>query len=295
MCRCPRQTEPPTPPALALRRTIATRVMRAAVAALMTATLLSPASAAPAEGHKSHSHGAERGTKVPDNGQLAAKIAAAMPKAAPEVWLGTRLRGGDLDRIKVGDQAGLLKVASGDGATDLFLKQDPHISIKALDTVQLARVTPDDRRRILEAMGITDIEVGSVVDAIVRNFEQVPQRPAVALLGVFAAASEREVGATGAAVRAFLARMLLSSRDVSLRRQCVLSLAIAGATDETSVRAVIEFMAQSHNAWETFTTQQFFQYHRDYVRALPSAPVLTDALKATGNPYAPDIVASLKR
>ena len=279
-------------------------LMGGVLTALASLVMWTPLSRAHAEPKPRPSQAVERGARASAGlqpspkaagAQVAAKIAASLPAATPEVWLGARLRGGDLDRIRVGDQAGLLKVASGDGTTDLYLKQDPRISIKALDTVLLARVTADDRHRILDALGVTEGEAGAVFDAISRHFDQLPQRSAVALLGVIAAAPERDLGGTAAAIRSFLSRTLLTSHDVSLRRQCVLALAVASATDEASVRSVIEFMSQSHNAWETFTTQQFFQYHGDYVRTLPSATILADALNATGNPYAPDILATLKK
>lgn len=226
--------------------------------------------------------------------EVVLKIGASLP-ARPEVWLSPRLRGDDLTRIKVGDQAGLLKVTATDGVTDLFIKDDPRISIKALDTVYLARISTRDRSRVMDAIGVGESEIATILRTVADRFDALPQRQAVALLGVLAAAPDAQLDATGPALRAFLARTLLTSQDVSLRRQCVLSLAIAGNTDEASIKAVITFMTQSHNAWETFTTQQFFQYHGDAIRALPNAVALIEALVDSGNPYAADLAASLRR
>jgi len=156
-------------------------------------------------------------------------------------------------------------------------------------------VTSEDRRRILEAMSISESEIDTVTRAIITHFDQLPQRQAVALLGVIAATHEHGTTGVSGDVRAFLGSLIGSARDVSLRRQCVLALAIAKATDETTVRRVIAFMTESHNAWETFTTQQFFEFHRDFVRSLSTAPSLTEALERSGNPYAHDIAANLQR
>ena len=224
---------------------------------------------------------------------LVGRSAAAI--TATDVWLSPRLRGADLERLKVGDQAGLLKIIGPDATTELFVKQDPHISIKGLDTVLLARVTPDDQRRVLEAMQISVAEIDTVTRSIIEHFEQLPQRQAVALLGVMGAAHGHETTAASSVARAFLGRLLGTTQDVSLRRQCVLALAIAGATDETTVRRVVAFMTESHNAWETFTTQQFFDFHRDYVRSLATASSIAEALERSGNPYAHDIAATLLR
>jgi len=86
---------------------------------------------------------------------------------------------------------------------------------------------------------------------------------------------------------------MTGNKSVIVRRQAVLSLALLRDVDARCVDSVVAFMGRSHNAWETFTTKQFFEYHRAFVQSLPQAASVRARLQDSGNPYGPDIAASL--
>lgn len=248
--------------------------------------------------------GATKAAPVPKkpSGSASGGIGAAKPKPAPPskpapvvVPLGATFTSADLDRIFVGNQAGVLKVYAADKKTVVFTKDAPGTDMKGVDGTQWAPLNDGHRTAILGALGIGDTEVQTVARGIIAKFPSIrPQRTGVAILGVIGShPAARLDSATGVEIRRFLGELLSSQKDVSMRRQAVLALALCATTDADTARSVVKFMASSTNAWETFTTRQYFEYHKDLIRSLPEAPEIRRSLETSGNPYASDIVKLL--
>lgn len=211
------------------------------------------------------------------------------------IQLGAHLTSEDLARIAVGNQAGILKIVSADGARVLFIKDAPNVSMRGIDGVAWAPLNNAHRRAILEALVIGDDEVDAITCAMLDHFGRLYPREAVALLGALGSIPDRRMSRpTQGRLRGFLASLLERSTDVRVHRLAVLSLALVNQVDEATVSHVIDFMSASHNAWETFTTQQFFAYHRGFIHASPRGPEMLRRIEASGNPYVPDILAVLR-
>lgn len=223
------------------------------------------------------------------------------PKPAPKpigtpVALGATFTSVDLDRIFVGNQAGVLKIYDKDKKSVLFTKDAPGTDMKGVDGTQWAPLTDVHRAAIFGALGIGGTETSEVARKLIASYRSVKgQRMTIALLGVIGSTPDPGLAPDVAGqIRTFLAGLLASEKDVSVRRQAVLALALCATTDATTAKQVVAFMASSKNAWETFTTRQYFEYHKDRLRSLPEAIEIRKGLEASGNPYAPDIVKLLQ-
>jgi hypothetical protein len=262
-------------------------VMAALGGALVFSMASAPLQAAPAKKKPVTTANAKSG--------LGAKPAAPARKPSKTpIPLGERFMSTDLERIFVGNQAGILKVYNASKVV-VFKKDAAGTDMEGVDGIQWAPLADKHRTAILGALNIGDGEVASVSAKVISNYRSLPQgRNAVALLGLIGSIpGQRLPAASGTQIRQFLSGLLASEKDVSVRRQAVLALALCADTDESTVRSVITFMTASHNAWETFTTRQFFEYHRDEIRAMSSAVEIKRLLGTSGNPYSADIVSLL--
>lgn len=206
------------------------------------------------------------------------------------VPLGTHFTSSDLARVTIGNQAGILKIVGADGQV-LFMKDAPNVSMQGIDGTLWAPVSEKHREAIFKALCIEPGEVGAVAQAIMRNFERLRRAEAIALLGVLGSVPDAHVSSVD--IRRFLAQRLQGG-DVRTHRLAVLSLALDDEMDYETVDCVLDFLQGSHNAWETFTTQQFFEYHRAWLRACPQASQVCRRVEASGNPYAPQILSLLR-
>lgn len=217
-----------------------------------------------------------------------------LPGQTGEHPRGRAVSADDLGRVLVGYQAGVLKIVARDGRTVLFIKQKEGSSLQGVDSVEFAPLSEQHRQGIFRAMEIGQQELGAVAHGLMNGFRSLPATKAVAILGVLASTPDmRFPERAGGRVRTFLSALLRSERDPKVRRMAVLSLALADRTDEATVTAVLDFMEASHNAWETFTTQQYFEYHCGFVRGLPSSGHIRRRLARSGNPYGPIIAGNL--
>lgn len=193
-----------------------------------------------------------------------------------------RIGATELDRVEIGYMAGVLKVCDSRGNV-LFARHRPGSDLVAIDSVEYAPLDAAQRGEILHALGVQDADAAA--RGLVEDYGHLPHTKALAVLGVLAATPNGLSGEYATAVRTFVAARLKAESDVKVHRIAVLTLAIAAETDERCVNAVLGLMDRSRNAWETFTTQQFFDYHRDEIRSWPTFWAIKARLAATGNPY----------
>lgn len=218
------------------------------------------------------------------------------PEQTARVALGQGLTGADLERAKIGHQAGVLKVVSADGATVKFIKGGDRLGSGGIDGREWAPLTPTERDQILTALGVKDSN--AMANSLMTQYTRLSRAHALALLGVLAypgqdtAALKPEVQAK---VRQFLRNRLQPAEDSIVRRQAVLALAIQPKTDGESVAAMLNFLRRDRNAWNTFGVVQFFDYQRTTIQAMPKFQQYLMELAASGSPHADQILRELKK
>lgn len=113
---------------------------------------------------------------------LAAPYRKPSAQQTRAVSLGQGLNGADLERIKVGNQAGILKVMGKDGHSVAFLKGEGTWNGGGIDGREWAPLKPEEREAILRALQVKDpIDLSY---QIVLKYEKLSRVPALALLGV---------------------------------------------------------------------------------------------------------------
>lgn len=233
-------------------------------------------------------------------GMLAAPLVAAPAYRKPTksqaaaVRLAPGLTGADLERIRIGNQAGILKIFARDERTTKFLKGSESWNGGGIDVRQWAPVKPADRDAILKTLEVKDPEALAL--SLMRSYSRISRVHAVALLGTLAVPGAETTplsAATQVKVREFLRTRLQPPEDAAARRQAVLALAIHPTTDQQIAQAMINFLRRDHNAWNTFGVVQYFEYHAKTLAALPQAAALATSIAATGSPHAQQILRNL--
>jgi hypothetical protein len=232
--------------------------------------------------------------KKPAPKPAAKKPVAKKPAPKAIVILGKNFTSLDLDRMFVGNQAGILKIFTNDKKGVLFVKDAPNTDMKGIDGTLWAPVTDRHRNEILAALGIPDSELVNVSNNLMKHFSKLKKREAIAVLGLIGSLPDGRLADTQAStISDFLESLLKKEKDVIVRRQATLSLALLDEVDDATVLAVVDFMKSSANAWETFTTKQFFEYHLKYIRSRPSLGTIRERVTASGNPYSEAIAGML--
>ena len=217
------------------------------------------------------------------------------PLAAP-IRLTSSLTGADLNRIHVGGQAGIMKIFAPNRRSVLFLKESVGSNVGGIDGEQWAPVSRTDRDSILSALGVFPAEVEEIDRNLVEHYARLPHLQAVALLGVLACPGNETLPLSPEATAStlyFLEQLVVSHEAGILRRQAVLALAIIPTFVPAETTAVLQFMKTDANDWDTFTTSQFFEYHRKVLLLLPNIENLKAAIAATNNPHAAGILKGL--
>lgn len=178
-----------------------------------------------------------------------------------------------IQRLVVGNQGGVLKVLSPSQEVALY---------RGLDDRNTAPFKPGERGQILATLGLGSSTLASEV---IGNYEQLPKRQALALLGVLNTGDDR--------VRQFLTRQMRHDGQVANRRQATLALAVGEVVDSATVSAVLDFYEGSENLWETFPVQQFFEYHAGSIRALPDYGQVRSRVSQVNSLYRTNILGYL--
>lgn len=209
-----------------------------------------------------------------------------------KIALGQGLTGADLERVRLGHQAGVLKVQDRAGV-DRFAKS--HNGVVGIDGRELARLSPESRDAILKALDVSN--PSALAGRLMADYSRLSRAHALAVLGVLAYPGERSADLPEPArkkVLDFLRARLQPAEDNIVRRQAVVALAIQPATDSVMVAAMLNFLRRDHNAWNTAGVVQFFAAHKEQVRGLPDYAGVLKQLEASGNPHAGQISRELE-
>lgn len=213
---------------------------------------------------------------------------------ASRVPLGQGLNGGDLERIKVGHQAGVLKVLSESDEV-LFLKGAGTAAGAGVDSRELAPLSSTDRDKIVSALRISD--PNAMARSLLNNYSRISREHALALLGALAYPGSESTPLKPhlrEEVLQFARSRLQPREDNKVRRQAVLALAVQPQTDAQMVQAMLNFLRRDHNAWNTFGVVQFFEIHRDQIRELPDFQAYLVQVRKSGSPHSEQIIALLE-
>lgn len=187
----------------------------------------------------------------------------------------------DLKRAMVGNQAGLLKVLS---------LQRKLLFTRGIDDRDQAKMDESSRVSLLTALNIDADQYDKVADLLMRDFNKLPRKEAIAVLSAIAGSPDF---ANRDKVESFLINVMKTSSDIYARRQAVLALAVLPAVKADTVRSVLARYETCQNLWETFPIQQFFEYHAAEVKAESDYAQLRTRLAAVKSLYTPSVLGYL--
>lgn len=193
----------------------------------------------------------------------------------------------DLKRLAIGNQASILKIFDDQRQQVVFFK--------GLDDRQQAKLTAADRQGIRQALGIPDGQVHEVAEILIGGYDQLPKRETVALLGALASTPELSVNpAEHARIQAFLVERMLTDKDIAVRRQATLALALCDTVEPATVEQVAQHYSKTDNLWETFPVQQFFEYHASVIKQMPGYRSVVQQVGGVNSLYTPNILQYLQ-
>ncbi len=187
----------------------------------------------------------------------------------------------DLKRCMVGNQAGLLKVLS---------LQRTVLFTRGIDDRAQARMDEASRSALLSALNIEPDQYASVVDQLMRDWNKLPRKEAIAVVSAIAASPDF---AGREKVETFLVGVMKTSTDIYARRQAVLGLAVLPSVRPDTVASVVARYETCQNLWETFPIQQFFEYHATQIRSDRDFSGVRSRLAAVKSLYTPSLLGYL--
>jgi hypothetical protein len=195
--------------------------------------------------------------------------------------------GTDLKRLRVGNQASVLKVMDPANRKVMYMR--------GLDGVMWAPVLEEHRLGIFTALGIKPSSLDQVANKLVDGYPTIRQKKeCIALLGIIGSAKLPALSdATRRKLQDLLAKTMRGSKDVVLRRQACLSLALQDSLLPASVDAVVLFYEKSTNTWETFPVQQVFEYQQQGISLLPNRSQIRARIAAVKEIYTQSILKFL--
>jgi len=192
---------------------------------------------------------------------------------------------GRLKQLVVGNQGAILKVRDAAGNTEVYYR--------GLDDRDTAPYDAEDHDGILEAVELSQ-EVSQWTADTIEGYEVLPKREAIAFLGMVLSIPDDAPLDPGPEVddkaEEFLIKVVVEDKSVILRRQALLSMAVADPVDQEVLEAVLKIFETSENLWETFPVQQYFQYHADELRTLPNFATIRARVEAVNSLYTANIL-----
>ena len=201
---------------------------------------------------------------------------AGIPPERVAIWKAS------LKRLAVGNQGAILKVWNPEVTEVAYYR--------GLDDRDTAAYDDEDQRSVLSVLGY-DRSVGSSAQEIMDGFMQLPRREAVAYLGLIHSIPDESPldppDEVDLAIKQFLIQVLKNDKDVVVRRQACLALAVGDTLDQEILNAILDFYSGSENLWETFPVQQFFQLQARKIRVMPNLAETRQRVAAVNSLYTP--------
>lgn len=193
----------------------------------------------------------------------------------------------DLKRIRTGNQASVLKVMDASNKKVLYAR--------GLDGVLWAPVLEAHRQAIFTALGISPESLDKVAGDLMKGYAGFSKKKeCLALLSIIGSTEGSSLSdATRMEIQVFLVKTMQGSKDVVLRRQACLCIALQSTIVPSTVDAVIKFYEKSKNLWETFPVQQVFEYKKDLICQMPDRNQIKARITAIKQLYTPNILKFL--
>lgn len=187
-----------------------------------------------------------------------------------------------LKRLVVGHQGAILKVWNPEMNEVAYYR--------GIDDRAVAPYKAEDQQKILDDLGYSST-LGGTAEEMMNGFLKLPRREAVAFLGMVHSIPDASPldppDEVDIAIKKFLIQALKEDKDVAVRRQACLALAVGDPLDDDIINAVLDFYAGSENLWETFPVQQFFEFQAAKIRLLPNLAQIRERVAAVNSLYTP--------
>ncbi len=187
-----------------------------------------------------------------------------------------------LKRLVVGNQGAILKVWTP--------TMDEVAYYRGLDDRATAPYSEIDQDSMLGTLGFKNTVEATAIE-VMDAYTKLPKREAVAYLGFLHSIPDQSPldppDHVDEAMKKFLISTLKEDKDVVIRRQACLALAVSDKIDQEILDAVMEFYAGSENLWETFPVQMFFQFQAKSIRTMPNLAQVRERVAAVNSLYTP--------
>ena len=176
---------------------------------------------------------------------------------------------------------------------------------RTLDNYTTAEYTPEQRLEILKQLGIDTADINKVAVSLVTNYIQNRKQnlQLVALLGVICSNKDLVLDdEVRGQVMAFLVNKLQngdpkldSNSNNVLKRQCLLSLALARKISPEAMRAVVKFYETETNNYCLSPMAFFFLNHASDIKALSDGQALLSRVSAVNSMYTTQVAEAVTK
>lgn len=187
-----------------------------------------------------------------------------------------------LKRLMVGNQGAILKVWNPEMSEVAYYR--------GIDDRAVAPYNAEDQEKILQDLGYAST-LETTVEEMMDGFMKLPRRETVAFLGLVHSIPDAHPldppDEIDIAIKQFLITVLREDKDVAVRRQACLALAVGDPLDQEIVDVILDFYAGSENLWETFPVQQFFEFQAAKIRVMPNLAEIRERVASVNSLYTP--------
>lgn len=268
------------PPAKAVTPPVAAPAAKPVVLPAAAKPAATPAVAKPAAAPAAAKPAAAPATATP---APSAEELAAEAKANEELKI-------VLNRLVVGNQGAILKIWNVEGGAE----PDYY---RGLDDRNTAPYSEQDQQALVASLAMSQADLENFSVTVMTAFEKLPKKNVLGFLGFVNSLDDNSPfepsDEVDAKIREFLLVQLKENKDVVMRRQACLSLAVGDTFDQEILDTIITFYANSENLWETFPVQQYFEYQAKKVSALPNFLDIRTRVEAVQSLYQANILGYL--